>query len=318
MARDPDGHLHGGGHLRRDRKSGRGRRLGRAPSALPRASPSSTATASWDTPLSESAFIGAAIGAACSGLRPVAELMFVDFMGVCFDEIFNQADEVPVHVRRQGGDPRWSSAAWRGPGSGPPPSTPRCSPRSSRTFGAQGGVPVERLRREGLLIQSIRDNDPVIFFEHKNLYDTKPTCRRASTRSRSRRRTWSARVTTPHRDLRADGAAIPRRGRRPREGRHRVRGHRPSHPLPDRHGHGSGERGEHRAARVRGRGEPALLDRGGRLRHGDPGDLRCAQGRGADGDRATQRRCRSPPRSRDLYIPGADRIAAAVRQTVAN
>src|SRR6266849_9669738 len=44
-----------------------------------------------DTPISESAFIGAAIGAATSGLRPVAELMFADFLGVCFDQIFNQA-----------------------------------------------------------------------------------------------------------------------------------------------------------------------------------------------------------------------------------
>ena len=44
-----------------------------------------------DTPITESAFIGAAVGAAATGLRPVAELMFVDFMGVCFDQIFNQA-----------------------------------------------------------------------------------------------------------------------------------------------------------------------------------------------------------------------------------
>ena len=44
-----------------------------------------------DTPITESAFIGAAVGAATSGLRPVAELMFIDFMGVCFDQIFNQA-----------------------------------------------------------------------------------------------------------------------------------------------------------------------------------------------------------------------------------
>jgi pyruvate/2-oxoglutarate/acetoin dehydrogenase E1 component len=44
-----------------------------------------------DTPISESAYIGAAIGAAACGLRPVAELMFVDFLGVCFDQIFNQA-----------------------------------------------------------------------------------------------------------------------------------------------------------------------------------------------------------------------------------
>lgn len=42
-----------------------------------------------DTPISESAFIGAAAGAACSGLRPVAELMFVDFFGVCMDQIYN-------------------------------------------------------------------------------------------------------------------------------------------------------------------------------------------------------------------------------------
>ena len=44
-----------------------------------------------DTPITESAFIGAAVGAATAGLRPVAELMFIDFMGVCFDQIFNQA-----------------------------------------------------------------------------------------------------------------------------------------------------------------------------------------------------------------------------------
>src|SRR5919204_1364917 len=44
-----------------------------------------------ETPISESAYIGAAAGAAASGLRPVAELMFIDFMGVCFDQIFNQA-----------------------------------------------------------------------------------------------------------------------------------------------------------------------------------------------------------------------------------
>ena len=44
-----------------------------------------------DTPLSEAAFVGAAVGAATCGMRPVAELMFIDFLGVCFDQIFNQA-----------------------------------------------------------------------------------------------------------------------------------------------------------------------------------------------------------------------------------
>src|SRR6201989_2236616 len=53
-----------------------------------------------DTPISESAFIGAAIGAATAGMRPVAELMFVDFMGVCFDQIYNQAAKFPDMFRR--------------------------------------------------------------------------------------------------------------------------------------------------------------------------------------------------------------------------
>ena len=62
-----------------------------------------------DTPITESAFVGAAIGAAACGMRPVAELMFIDFMGVCFDQIFNQAAkfrymfggkaETPVTIR---------------------------------------------------------------------------------------------------------------------------------------------------------------------------------------------------------------------------
>ena len=44
-----------------------------------------------DTPISETAIVGAAVGAAAAGLRPIAEIMFVDFMGVCLDELFNQA-----------------------------------------------------------------------------------------------------------------------------------------------------------------------------------------------------------------------------------
>ena len=78
-----------------------------------------------DTPITESAFIGAAVGAAATGLRPVAELMFVDFMGVCFDQIFNQAAKFrymfggkavtpagdPHHVRRRASAPPASTAS---------------------------------------------------------------------------------------------------------------------------------------------------------------------------------------------------------------
>ncbi len=86
-----------------------------------------------DTPLTESAFIGAAIGAAACGLRPVAELMFIDFMGVCFDQIFNQAAkfrymfggkaETPVVIRTMYG------AGFRAAAQHSQMST-RCSPTS--------------------------------------------------------------------------------------------------------------------------------------------------------------------------------------------
>ena len=94
-----------------------------------------------DTPITESAFIGAAIGAATRGMRPVAELMFIDFIGVCFDQIFNQAAKFRY------------------------------------MFGGKAKTPVKVVvpsnpyEAKGLLIQSIRDDDPVIFCEHKALYD---------------------------------------------------------------------------------------------------------------------------------------------------
>ena len=59
-----------------------------------------------DTPISESAFVGAAVGAAATGLRPVAELMFVDFFGVCFDQIYNQAAKFKYMA-----EPMWDLAA---------------------------------------------------------------------------------------------------------------------------------------------------------------------------------------------------------------
>ena len=126
-----------------------------------------------DTPLSESAFIGAAIGAACSGLRPVAELMFVDFMGVCFDEIFNQAAkfrymfggkaQTPVVIRCMAGA-GFRAAAQH---------SQMLTPVFTHIPGLKVVFPSNAYDAKGLLVQSIRDNDPVIFFEHKNLYDTK-------------------------------------------------------------------------------------------------------------------------------------------------
>ena len=123
-----------------------------------------------DTPLSESAYVGAAIGAATCGLRPVAELMFIDFMGVCLDQIYNQAAkfrymfggkaETPVVIRAMCGA-GFRAAAQH---------SQMLTPVFTHIPGLKVVCPSNAYDTKGLLIQSIRDNDPVIFLEHKNLY----------------------------------------------------------------------------------------------------------------------------------------------------
>jgi pyruvate dehydrogenase E1 component beta subunit len=123
-----------------------------------------------DTPITESAFVGAAVGAATSGLRPVVELMFIDFMGVCFDQIFNQAAkfrymfggnaETPVVIRTMYGA-GFRAAAQHS----------QCLyPLFTHIPGLKVVTPSTPYDAKGLLIQSIRDNDPVVFCEHKALY----------------------------------------------------------------------------------------------------------------------------------------------------
>jgi len=125
-----------------------------------------------DTPISESAFIGAAVGAAATGLRPIAELMFVDFFGVCMDQIYNEGAklrymfggkaQIPMVIRTMIG------AGFRAAGqhSGCHYSVFTHMP------GLKTVTPSTPRDAKGLLISAIRDPDPVIFFEHKLLYDT--------------------------------------------------------------------------------------------------------------------------------------------------
>jgi pyruvate dehydrogenase E1 component beta subunit len=123
-----------------------------------------------DTPLSERAYVGAAIGAAACGMRPIAELMFIDFMGVCFDQIFNQAAkfrymfggkaETPVVIRAMVGA-GFRAAAQH---------SQMLTPVFTHIPGLKVVCPSTPYDTKGLLIQAIRDNDPVIFCEHKNLY----------------------------------------------------------------------------------------------------------------------------------------------------
>lgn len=125
-----------------------------------------------DTPITESGFIGAAIGAATRGMRPVAELMFMDFMGVCFDQIFNQAAKfrymfggkavTPVVIRTMYGAGLRAAAQHSQTLYGAFTSVP----------GLKVVVPSSPYEAKGLMTQAVRDDDPVIFCEHKAMYDT--------------------------------------------------------------------------------------------------------------------------------------------------
>jgi len=126
-----------------------------------------------DTPISEQAIIGAAIGASLRGLRPVAELMFADFAGVCFDQIANQLAKyrymtggqvsVPVTIR-----------LCNGAGAG-------FASQHSQTVenwflncpGLKIVVPGSVADAYGLLRAAVEDDDPVLYFEHKGMYNLK-------------------------------------------------------------------------------------------------------------------------------------------------
>lgn len=126
-----------------------------------------------DTPISESAIVGAAAGAALAGLRPVAELMFADFVGVCLDQIYNQIAKFrymfggrstcPVVIRM---------AMGAGMNMGAQHSQSIYALLTS-VPGLKIVVPSNAADAKGLMIQAIRDDDPVVFFEHKALYPRK-------------------------------------------------------------------------------------------------------------------------------------------------
>jgi len=125
------------------------------------------------TPISELGIVGAAVGAALTGLRPVVELMYIDFAGLAMDQLVNQAAQnrfmfggqarVPMVMRTQGGAGRGNAAqhsksleAW-----------------FTHIAGLKVVMPSTPADAKGLLTASIRDDDPVIFLEHKLLYRTK-------------------------------------------------------------------------------------------------------------------------------------------------
>ena len=121
-----------------------------------------------DAPISESAIIGAAIGASLNGMRPVAEMQFMDFVTCGFNQLVNVAGTTAY---------RWGLGVpmvVRGPAGGGVGANPFHSRNSEAWFVQATGLkvvcPATPADAKGLLTASIRDNNPVIFFEHKGLY----------------------------------------------------------------------------------------------------------------------------------------------------
>ena len=125
-----------------------------------------------DTPITESAFVGAAAGAAMTGLRPVVELMFVDFLGVCFDQIFNQAAKFRYMFGGKAVTPMVLRTTFGAGARSASQHSQALYPLFTHIPGLKVVVPATPYDAKGLLIQAIRDDDPVIFLENKMLYDT--------------------------------------------------------------------------------------------------------------------------------------------------
>ena len=125
-----------------------------------------------DTPISESAFIGAASGAAATGMRPVVDLMFVDFIGVCFDQVFNQMakfrymfggkSDTPVVILAMVGAGLRAGAQH----------SQMLHPMLTAIPGLKVVMPSNAYDTKGLLTTAIRDNDPVVFLQHKLLFES--------------------------------------------------------------------------------------------------------------------------------------------------
>jgi len=124
-----------------------------------------------DTPITESAIMGMAAGAAVTGLRPVAELMFVDFIGVCFDQIYNQAAKFRYMFGGKAKTPLVIRAMF-GAGFSAGAQHSQCLYSFfTHIPGLKVVIPSTPYDAKGLLIEAIRDDDPVIFLEHTKLYD---------------------------------------------------------------------------------------------------------------------------------------------------
>lgn len=126
-----------------------------------------------DTPITETAIVGAAVGAALAGMRPVADMHFADFMGVCMDEIFNQMAKIHYMF----GGQKTVPMVLRAPDGMINQAAAQHSQSLEAWFmhvpGLKVVIPSNPADAKGLLKSAIRDDNPVIYFEHKSLFSRK-------------------------------------------------------------------------------------------------------------------------------------------------
>jgi pyruvate dehydrogenase E1 component beta subunit len=122
-----------------------------------------------DTPISESAFIGAALGAASKGMRPIVELMFVDFFGVTMDQIYNHIAKVHYMSNGHIKMPIVITTAIGGGYSDAAQHSQCLYGLFAHVPGLKIVVPSNSYDAKGLMISSIRDDNPVMYFFHKGL-----------------------------------------------------------------------------------------------------------------------------------------------------
>ena len=123
-----------------------------------------------DTPITEAGFIGAAVGAASTGMRPIAELMFVDFFGVCWDQIYNQGAKLRYMFGGKANCPL-VIRTMIGAGMGAAGQHSGCHYSVfTHMPGIKTVIPSTPADAKGLLTAAIRDDDLVVVFENKMLY----------------------------------------------------------------------------------------------------------------------------------------------------
>ena len=128
-----------------------------------------------DTPISEMGYVGAAVGAAMTGLRPIVEIMFMDFIGVCLDPILNQAAKLPYMTAGALQCPivfRMQTGAGRSAGA---QHSQSLEAMFAHVPGLKVVLPATVTDAHDLLVEAVRDPDPVVFVENRRLYGMRGT-----------------------------------------------------------------------------------------------------------------------------------------------